>query len=195
MYTFNNNGMIQNIFIYSDMIIDAGGSEADLAAITKTIKENNIKIKGILLTHGHWDHIENVEALKELTGAPIYCHELEEEVLVKPELNLSSYHTTRYSIQPDKLIKDGDKINDIKVLHTPGHTPGGVCYYDEKNGVLFSGDTMFRGAVGRTDFPGSDHMALVKSIREKLFALPDDIKVYPGHESFTTIGEEKGNYR
>lgn len=195
--TFNNNPMGQNIYLYHNerqgVLIDAGCSAADQAAIASAIKD--IKIKAILLTHGHYDHITAAEEMKDLTGSELYCHESEKPMLESPGLNLSFRTGKEIKISPDQLLKDGDIIRfgntELKVLHTPGHTAGGVCYYDEENGNLFSGDTLFLGDVGRTDLPGGDHSTLVSGIKAKLLVLPDSTAVYPGHDSSTTIGAER----
>jgi len=201
--TFDNNPMGQNIYLYYDeqsgegVLIDSGCSEADKDAIAATISENNITIKGILLTHGHYDHIISIDEMKMLTAAVVCSHEIEKEVLENPNLNLSINIGMNLSVTPEKVFADGDifQIGEcaLKVLHTPGHTPGGVCYYDEKNSTLFSGDTLFEASIGRSDFPLGNHQVLIKSIVDKLMILPDDTKVYPGHGPRTTIGYEKRN--
>ena len=200
--TFNKNDMGQNIYLYYDekadnekygVLIDAGCSVVDRKAIDSHIEENNIIVKGILLTHGHFDHISAADEMKNL--APVYCHELERQMLGSPDLNLSVLVNKDIVSAPDHLLVEGDvfRFGDalLKVLHTPGHTPGGVCYYDEENGNLFAGDTLFKEAVGRTDFPYADHHVLIENISKKLFVLPDDVKVYPGHGFPSTIGHEK----
>ena len=201
LLTFNKNDMEQNIFLYYDeksgegVLIDAGCSEADHKDIVAAIANNNITIKGILLTHAHYDHITAVDILKGMTNAASYCHESEKEILETPNFNLSSRTDKEINITPDNLFKDGDVFRfgntALKVLHTPGYTPGGVCYYDENNGNLFTGDTLFHEAVGRTDFPYGNHQELLESIRRQLLILPEDTKVYPGHDVSTTIGHEK----
>ena len=190
-----------NAYFYYDestleaCIIDPGGSTDKLMGI---IKENNLKLKYILLTHGHYDHIGAVDELKSLTGAQILAHKAEEQLLKQADMNLSTLGMGRaLSITCDRLLEDGDIIElgtgKLTVIHTPGHTAGGACFYDEENGILFSGDTLFRGTTGRYDLPTSDGSALFASIRNKLFTLPDETKVFPGHEAATTIGWEKNN--
>ena len=190
----NNNDLGQNVYIYFDpatkegVIIDPGNNPED---IMEAINQNNIKVKAILLTHGHFDHISSVEEIKEQTEALVYCHEQEKQFLEDSSLNLSGMRRVKeVKFSPDGLL--GDNIFCFKVIHTPGHTPGCVCYYDEENGIIFTGDTLFKNAVGRTDLPLSDHGALVKAVKEKLFSLPDDTVVYPGHGESTSIGGEKG---
>jgi len=194
---FHKNDMRQNVYLYYDentnkgYIIDAGCGESDLNAIGSYLSEKNINIEAILITHGHFDHIVGAEGLKKLTGVKIYCHKLEKEMLEIPEINLGTLRDLNISVSPDELL--GDKFDIFEVLHVPGHTPGSVCFYDAENGVLFSGDVLFRESIGRTDLPGSNHANLVNGIKEKLFTLPDGTKVYPGHGFNTTIGHEKNN--
>lgn len=154
-------------------------------------KENDIEVKAILLTHGHFDHIMGIDAFLEEYNIPVYVHEGDKETMNDPRLNLSGNYKFSNSI----YLKDGDILSligmDFKVIHTPGHTPGCVCYYLEEEKVLFSGDTLFEMSVGRTDFPNSSTKDLINSVREKLFVLPDDVLVYPGHMGETSIGYEK----
>ena len=200
---FNSNVMGQNICLYYNetsgegVIIDAGCSAKDIGAISSTIKENNISVKAILLTHGHYDHIIAVEEIKNLTGTMVYSHESEKLLLGEPALNLSVKIGSAIKITPDRLFNDGDifTLGDmaLKMLHTPGHTQGGACYYDEKNGNLFAGDVLFMGSVGRSDLPQGDSAVLLGAIKSKLLTLPDDTKVYPGHGMATTIGRERAS--
>jgi len=196
--TLNNNDMQQNIYLYFDestkegIIIDPGDGSADIIA---AINENGIKIKGILLTHGHFDHIAAANEVKAHTSAQICAHKQEQVMLEDPEINLSVRVGKNISTTADVLFVDGDVFTfastRLKIIHTPGHTPGCVCYYDEKNAVLFSGDTLFKGSVGRTDLPKSDTNQLKDGIKNKLFSLPSDVVVYPGHGGCTAIGHEK----
>jgi len=199
--TFNNNNMRQNIYLYYNeksgdgVIIDAGFSPKDISAIGAAISEKNITVKAILLTHGHYDHIIALDEIKSLTGAMVYCHESEKLLLEEPSLNLSVKIGKAITVTPDRLLKDGESIQigdtALTVLHTPGHTQGGACYYDEKNGSLFAGDVLFMGSVGRSDLPQGDAAVLLDSIKSKLLTLPECVKVYPGHGMATTIGREK----
>lgn len=168
--------------------------------ITRTLAENGLKAELILLTHGHLDHIGGVTWLSRQTGAPVLVHRDDAPYLTDANLNGSAYFGSPIIAQPpDKLLSDGDEIAvgslRLKVIHTPGHTPGGVCFYlapsGGQKGQLLAGDTLFAGSVGRTDLPGGSHTQLIQSIREKLLPLPPDTMVYPGHGPATTIGDEK----
>lgn len=198
MLTFNDNDMRQNIYLYNDVIIDAGASPADIKAISEAINKSGTKIKAILLTHGHYDHLIGVQELKAITnagaetGVEICCHKAEKQLLENGDLNLSSFRDLgKIELTPDRTFEDGDKFGNLKIIHTPGHTAGGVCYYDEKAKILFSGDTLFKGDIGRTDLPTGDYETLVRSIRTQLLTLPAATKVYPGHGPSFVIGEER----
>lgn len=170
---------------------------ADRAAqIVKKAQEWGVVIKAIFLTHGHGDHILAVNDLKKETGAVVYACEAEECLLLDPNLNLSmALFGKPISVEADVLLKDGQEIDVAgirwKILHTPGHTKGGCCYYQEEAKVLISGDTLFCCSVGRTDFPGGSMSEIVQSIEEKLLVLPEDTIVYPGHDRASDIGYEK----
>ena len=158
-------------------------------------KSNDYTPKAILLTHGHFDHVMGIEGWVKEFDIPVYLHEEEKKVLEQPELNLSSAFGTSYSYNNAQTLKDGQILDvagfSFRVIHTPGHTYGGCCYYCEEESVLISGDTLFCRSVGRSDFPTGSMATLARSIKEKLFCLPEDVKVYPGHEGMTSIAEEK----
>ena len=170
------------------MIIDPGASAKQ---ILSTVKELGLNIRLIVLTHGHMDHIGAVKGVKEATGAEVAIHTDDAKFLRR--LSLSTIYNFSFPSTPDRLLGDGDSIDvgdlHFTVLHTPGHSPGGICLLG--HGVLFSGDTLFNYGIGRTDFPGASHNQLMNSIYTKLMTLPDDTVVYPGHGSDTTIGTER----
>ncbi|MCL1863029.1 MAG: MBL fold metallo-hydrolase [Defluviitaleaceae bacterium] len=198
LITINDNPYGQNVYIYYDnvskegVLIDASDS---YDTIRRTLEVNGINIKAILLTHGHFDHVFCVDKLRKLTGAPVYAHGAEAELLANSEYNRAVLRGLDISVVADKYLADGEVFTfasvELQVIHTPGHTAGGVCYYDSERAVIFTGDTLFRGTIGRTDMPTGDTDTLITSIREKLFILPDDVTVYPGHENSTTISHEK----
>lgn len=159
------------------------------------LQERGFQVKGILLTHGHFDHIWGADKLRELSGAPIYACEAERELCRNAHDNVSEKAGRACTIEPDYYVKDGEKITiadmTCRLIATPGHTAGSCCYYFEEAGFLIAGDTLFEESVGRTDFPTGSMSALIHSVKEKLFVLPDETKVYPGHGEATTIGHEK----
>lgn len=160
------------------------------------IKGERLTVKAVLLTHGHFDHTMGLNGFLETYPAPVYACEAERELLADPQLNSSlSMLGQRYSFTGAQYVKDMDVLDiagmKVQVIATPGHTSGGCCYYIAAEGVLFSGDTLFHGSIGRTDLPTGSMGQLVRSVEEKLFLLPDDTKVYPGHMEETTIGYEK----
>ena len=173
-------------------IVDPGAYCRELT--TKAI-EAGLDIKYIILTHGHGDHIGGIEGhLKDFSGAKIVAHEDEAEMLENPQYNLSLEVCGKpLSIKADIFVRDKDTLKvgnlELTFIHTPGHTKGGMCIYVA--GQLFSGDTLFRQSIGRSDFYGGDYRALINSIKDRLYVFPDDTKVYPGHMGMTTIGDEK----
>lgn len=163
--------------------------------IIKKIKQMNAEPTAILLTHGHFDHTGAVQRLHEEYQIPVCAHEAEQEILENVDKNLSLMAGCGYTVSADRYFSDGEKTAlagfEIQVLHTPGHTAGSACYYIEAEKTLFSGDTLFRCSVGRTDFPTGSMSQLHASIHKKLFVLPEDTIVYPGHDQFTDIHYEK----
>ncbi|MBR6665631.1 MAG: MBL fold metallo-hydrolase [Lachnospiraceae bacterium] len=165
------------------------------AQIYSALERNGFTVEAILLTHGHFDHIWGSKELREVSGAKIYALEEEKVLCEDVKNNLSAMVGRAYTVVPDTYVREGDVLTfdsmDFKVIATPGHTIGSCCYYVEKAGILISGDTLFQESTGRTDFPTGSMSSIVRSIREKLFILPDETKVYPGHGDSTTIAYEK----
>lgn len=178
------------------IVVDPGAAAKQLA---ERIRDHGYEPVGILLTHGHFDHADGIAALKEELSEytlPVYTYEGERRTLEDPRLNLSgdmNFHATSY--QADVFLQDHEHFTlggfEIELLFTPGHTPGGCCFYLSKEQVLFSGDSLFAGSVGRTDFPEGSMSDLVRSVKAQLFVLPDEVCVLPGHNEPTSIGEEK----
>ncbi len=171
--------------------IDPGG---DGEILLRYLEDKKIELIAILNTHAHVDHIGAVDFLRDKTGARFYVHEADAPMLSDSKLNLSAFMGMPIVTRPaDVLLHDGEVLNfgDIKltVLHTPGHSPGSVCYLLEDR--LFSGDTLFAGSVGRTDFPGASMEELLHSLHEKIMGLPEALPVYCGHGPSTSVGYEK----
>ena len=174
-------------------VIDPGG---DAGKIIEALQKNNLKLKYIILTHAHFDHAGAAAELQEETGAQVMVHE-KDAILLKntdAQAALFGMQTSRPP-KPDYFLRGGDniKIGDVEmeVIETPGHTPGGISLYVKDAGVVFTGDTLFWGSIGRTDLPGGDFNTIIHSLKDKLGRLPDDTKVYPGHGDDTTIRLEK----
>jgi len=166
------------------------------AYILNKCRELQVEPEAVLLTHGHFDHIMAVDDIRRAFHCKVYAHMDETELLRDPSMNLSgTMGTEQFSVEADELLRDGQIVKlldcDWKVMATPGHTKGSVCYYLASEEVLFSGDTLFAESLGRTDLPTGSVQQIVRSIAERLFELPDDTMVYPGHGDPTTIGHEK----
>lgn len=172
-------------------IIDPGGGAG---TILKTIEKNGLTVKYIINTHGHLDHTFDNKKIKDATKANILIHKEDASMLYDPKSNFSYLMGFIFKSPPaDEVLEDGDIINigkiKLKVLHTPGHTKGGISLATEE--IIFSGDTLFAQGIGRTDLPGGSYREIVASIKNKLFVYPDETIVYPGHGPYTTIGDEK----
>lgn len=175
----------------SAAVIDPG-DEAD--KILMALSENKLTVKYILNTHGHFDHVGANKRLKEVTGAELVIHPDDVAMLESVNMAAASFGmSVENSPKPDLTVNDGDTITfgniTLKVIHTPGHSPGGVSFHTD--GVVFVGDTLFAGSIGRTDFPGGDFNTLIASIKNRLLVLDDDTKALTGHGPATTIGQEK----
>ena len=185
-------------FVWNDVnnegvIIDPAG---DSQRIFERADKYGFKVVGILLTHGHFDHILALDDVRERYEVKACIGSNEKQVITSPDLNLTGgFLGEAISMEADIYLNDGDELTiagmKVKAIEVPGHTPGGTCYYFVDENVLFSGDTLFAGSVGRTDFPGGSGRALFLGIKDKLYALPDEVRVFPGHGDDTTIGYEK----
>ncbi len=190
-----------NCYLYWDetvaegVIIDPGD---DARRIFAAVERAKFAPRAVLLTHGHGDHIAAVDAVMKEYDIPLYVGAGEEDLLKNPSANVSDLigHPI-VAPPPDITLKDNDLVQEgpvvLRVLATPGHSPGGVCYLDEKAGILFTGDTLFWGSIGRTDFPGCSHEQLIRSIETKIMTLPDSVICYPGHGPKTSVGGERVN--
>jgi hydroxyacylglutathione hydrolase len=176
------------------LVIDPG---FDAERVVEFLVEQKLNPVAVILTHGHVDHIVGLDLLRsEFPGVRVYIHRLDAEMLANAAANLSTFVERSYTAKPaDVLLEDGQTIEEacirLEVLHTPGHTPGGICLYARQDGLVFVGDTLFADSVGRTDFPGGDMGQLIRGIKGKLLTLPDNTVIYPGHGMRSTVGREK----
>ena len=174
------------------LVIDPGASGE---ALCERMKKDGLKPVAILVTHAHFDHIMGAKAIKETFNIPIYLHEKDKDSLSDGRINASWMIGRQDVYEADEFLKDEQELDlagfHLRVLFTPGHTPGGCCYYFPYQNVLFSGDTLFCESVGRTDFEGGSTGTLIRSIKDKLMVLPENTMVYPGHGEATTIENER----
>jgi hydroxyacylglutathione hydrolase len=173
------------------VVIDPGG---DTDKILLLLADSNLKVKYIINTHGHFDHVSGNGQMKSATAADILIHPLDADMLGMLSSNAAIFGISVENSPPcDRTIEEGDKISFgeiiLEVIHTPGHTPGGISLFT--NGIVFVGDTLFAGSIGRTDFPGGDFDTLVSSVQNKLFKMDNDVRVLSGHGPETTIDREK----
>jgi hydroxyacylglutathione hydrolase len=189
--------LMANCFIFGcdetkeAVVIDPGG---DADRILFSLEDSGLKVKYIINTHGHFDHVSANGKIKDATGADILIHPLDASMLGSLSTNAALFGISVENSPPcDQTIEEGDTVSfgkiTLKVIHTPGHTPGGISLYTDK--IVFVGDTLFAGSIGRTDFPGGDFNTLISSIRTKLFKMDDDVRVLSGHGPETSIGSEK----
>lgn len=183
-------------YVYDDetkrgLIVDPADSPDTIIARVDSL---SMIPEAILITHGHFDHVLAMNKIREHYGIKVYAGLTEKQVLHDMAMNLTSSFGMGQTFDADIYLKDGEEFETagyhIKAIEVPGHTIGGMCYYFDKQGVLFSGDTLFCESVGRSDFPGGSASALCRGIKDKLFVLPEHTKVYPGHMDETTIGNE-----
>lgn len=183
-------------YVYDDetkrgLIVDPADSPDTIIARVDSL---SMIPEAILITHGHFDHVLAMNKVREHYGIKVYAGLTEKQVLHDMAMNLTSSFGMGQTFDADIYLKDGEEFETagyhIRAIEVPGHTIGGMCYYFDKQGVLFSGDTLFCESVGRSDFPGGSASALCRGIKDKLFVLPEHTKVYPGHMDETTIGNE-----
>jgi glyoxylase-like metal-dependent hydrolase (beta-lactamase superfamily II) len=176
------------------LVIDPGLEAGGLIGF---LHEQELEPVVVVLTHGHVDHTAGLVDLgRDFPDTKVYIHKLDAEMLTGNQENLSMLAGCSFKTAPaDRVLEEGDPVEEagvrLEVFHTPGHTPGGICLYAKDEGIIFVGDTLFAGSVGRTDFPGASWDQLIKSIRERLLILPDETAVYPGHGPTTTIAQER----
>ena len=174
------------------LIIDPG-YEAD--KIEAYVQKKQLHVAGILLTHGHFDHITAADEVRKKFQTKIYASGTEKELMADPRMNVSVMMGDSVSLKADVWLEDGQELEmlgeTMRCILTPGHTGGGMCFYCPKACMLFSGDTLFQESVGRTDFPTGSSRELIRSVREKLLVLPEAVRVYPGHGLMTTIRDEQ----
>jgi glyoxylase-like metal-dependent hydrolase (beta-lactamase superfamily II) len=175
------------------VLVDAG---AEAERLLRALRRRDVELSAILQTHAHGDHIAALPEVVAATGAPVYLHPDARGMLESAEENLSAYAGIPITAPVATLpVLDGDRLEllgrPVVVLHTPGHAPGSVCYHFVDDGIVFTGDALFQGSIGRTDFPGGSLETLLTGIRKRLLVLPDPTAVHPGHMGPTTIGRER----
>lgn len=199
--TFTFNPFQENTYVLSSqgeaVVIDPGNSDKrETAALDQYIAAENLTVKYLLNTHCHIDHVLGNYHVKEKYKVPLLIHEFDLPVLRAVKTYAGNYGFPMYSeVEPNSFLKEGDTVKfgdlEARVLFVPGHAPGHIAFYFENEKRIFVGDVLFRSSIGRTDLPGGDFDTLIESIHQKLFILPNDLEVFPGHGPTTTIGEEK----
>lgn len=199
---FTFNPFQENTYLAYDetgeaIIIDAGCyTPSEAAEVKQFTDENKLTVKLLVNTHCHIDHILGINVLRDIYKVDCYAHR--EEL---PMLQMAPQHAMMFGLvidtipQVEKTVDEGDTISfgnsSFKVIHTPGHTLGGICLYSAKDRILITGDTLFQGSIGRTDLSGGNYDSIIDSINSKLLSLPDDVMIFPGHGEFSTIGKER----
>nr|NNM90840.1 MBL fold metallo-hydrolase [Bacilli bacterium] len=171
-------------------------SYPDLTPVKAFCDAMHLHIIAIINTHAHFDHVAGNASAKQLFDVPLYCHEADLPLLRAAPQKVKQYFGNEiHHVEPDLFLTKGMKLplgqHTFSVLETPGHSPGCVCLYAQEEGILFSGDTLFAGTIGRTDFPESDPSKMLHSLQHVLYPLPDSVQIYPGHDVDSTIGEER----
>ena len=200
--SFTFNPFMENTYVLYDdsleaVVFDPGCYEKhEQNELVGFIEEENLKVKYVINTHCHIDHVLGNAFIKNRFKVPLYIHEKEHAVLNSVSAYAPNYGFGGYEAsQPDFYISEVDKIQfgntELEILYVPGHSPGHVVFYHQDTGICIAGDTLFQGSIGRTDLPGGDHQTLLNAIKKNLFSLPEETKVYPGHGPVTTIGFEK----
>lgn len=201
---FSFNPFQENTYLLFDetrevLIIDPGCStQTEFDRLDAEITQSDLKPIAIINTHCHVDHVLGNQIVKEHYGIPLIIHE-SDKILLEAVKNIApAYGINDYvPASPDQFIKEGGIVSvgnsKLEVLHVPGHSPGHIALYHQDSGICIAGDVLFNGSIGRTDLPGGDYDILMDSIKSKLFQLPDDVRIYPGHGPYTTIGQEKAS--
>ena len=201
---FNCNYLSENCYVASEgagaVIVDPGFLDDEIDGLYSYMDAEGLKPEAILLTHAHFDHILATKILQDKYGIPVFLHPDEQSTLQLDRKYVAEENIRNFQPEFERTpVSDGQTLVfaegrlKFRVIATPGHTPGGVCYYEETDGVLFSGDTLFAGTIGRTDLEYGDYDMLIRSIMEKLILLPGETAVYPGHGRPTSIAAERSD--
>ena len=197
--TFTGGQFLQNGYLAlceetrESVVIDPGAAAPQIVA---NLRNTGSSVTAIILTHGHFDHIEGLHQMRECTDAPVYMHSLDTDLFENFPAQAAQFGVQRAALSlPDKELKGGEAVTfgrlSLEVFHTPGHSPGHVIFVNESEEVAFVGDLIFRGSVGRTDLPGGDSKILFDSIQKHILTMPDHLKLFTGHGPATTVGQER----